>query len=125
MATLADSSEPGNTRQFAIADGRPSQRPAEDAMQEQPVNETTHAGNSRPAGDDEYQAKLAHAMRRALKRAADYAMRQDDAVASANLAIAQLHAEFLWRFEILRSRQRQPDLIVPDHLPRTVSQLTD
>ena len=41
----------------------------------------------------------------------------DDAVEGANAAIAMLRAEFLWRFELLRSRQRQPDLIVPEPLP--------
>jgi len=95
-------------------------------MQEEPVNQTTHAGSGRPAGNDEYLAKLACAMRRALKRAADHAMRHDDAAAAANEALALLHAEFVWRFELLRSRQRQPVLTVPAPLPSAaVSQLTD
>jgi len=91
------------------------------------VNEATHAGNGRPAGDDEYLAKLARAMRRKLKRAVDYAMRHDDPAAAANEALAILHAELLWRFELLRSRQRQPVLIVPEPLPpcTSVSSPTD
>ncbi len=41
----------------------------------------------------------------------------------ANAALAMLRAEFLWRFELLRSRQRQPILIVPEPLlPATISQ---
>lgn len=92
----------------------------------QPANETTHTRNGRPAGDDDYQVKIARAMRQALKRAADYAMRYDDAAEAANEALLLLRAEFLWRFDLLRSRQRQPTLIVPEPLPpSTASQITD
>ena len=79
--------------------------------------ETPHASNRRPVENDEdLPAKLAQAMRRALKRAANYAMRHDNAAEAANEALALLRAEFLWRFELLRSRQRQPVLIVPEPL---------
>ena len=80
--------------------------------------ETPHASNRRPVENDEdLPAKLAQAMRRALKRAADYAMRHDNAAEAANEALALLRSEFVWRFELLRSRQRQPVLIVPKPLP--------
>ena len=80
--------------------------------------ETPHASNRRPVENDEdLPAKLAQAMRRALKRAANYAMRHDNAAEAANEALALLRAEFVWRFELLRSRQRQPVLIVPGPLP--------
>jgi hypothetical protein len=80
--------------------------------------ETPHASNRRPVENDEdLPAKLAQAMRRALKRAANYAMRHDNAAEAANEALALLRAEFVWRFELLRSRQRQPVLIVPKPLP--------
>ena len=80
--------------------------------------ETPYASNGRPAENDEdLRAKLAQAMRRALKRAADYAMRHDNAAEAANEALALLRAELVWRFELLRSRQRQPALIVPKPLP--------
>ena len=80
--------------------------------------ETPHASNRRPVENDEdLPAKLAQAMRRALKRAANYAMRHDNAAEAANEALALLRAEFVWRFELLRSRQRQPALIVPMPLP--------
>jgi hypothetical protein len=83
--------------------------------------ETPRASNGRPAENDEERAKLARAMRRALKRAASYAMRYDNAAEAANEALALLRAEFVWRFELLRSRQRQPVLIVPEPLlPVTV-----
>ena len=84
--------------------------------------ETPHASNRRPVENDEdLPAKLAQAMRRALKRAANYAMRHDNAAEAANEALALLRAEFVWRFELLRSRQRQPVLIVPEPLlPVTV-----
>ena len=39
------------------------------------------------------------------------------AAEAANEALGLLHAEFLWRFELLRSRQRQPSLIIPEPLP--------
>ena len=88
-------------------------------MQEKPktVNDETHAGNRRSAGDDEYHVKFARAMRRALRRAANYVMRHGDPAAAANEALVALRAEFLWRFELLRSRHRQPVLIVPAPLP--------
>ena len=80
--------------------------------------ETPHASNRRPVENDEdLPAKLAQAMRRALKRAANYAMRHDNAAEAANEALALLRAEFVWRFDLLRSRQRQPALIVPKPLP--------
>jgi hypothetical protein len=79
--------------------------------------ETPHASNCRPTENDEDLAQLAQAMRRALKRAANYAMRQDNAAEAANEALAILRAELIWRFDLLRSRQRQPDLIVPEPLP--------
>jgi hypothetical protein len=65
----------------------------------------------------EYLAKLARAMRRAHESAADYAMRHDDAAATANEALAILRAEFMWRFELLRSGPRKPVLIVPEPIP--------
>jgi len=69
--------------------------------------ETPHASNRRPVENDEdLPAKLAQAMRRALKRAANYAMRHDNAAEAANEALALLRSEFVWRFELLRSRQR-------------------
>lgn len=90
------------------------------------MNETTHTSNGLRAGNDDYQVELALAMRRALKRAADYAMQHDDAAAAANEALAILRAELLWRFELLRSRQRQPTLIVPEPLPTaTVRECAD
>jgi hypothetical protein len=79
--------------------------------------ETPHVSHGSPAENDEDLAKLAQAMRRALKRVADYAMRHDNAAEAANEALALLRAEFAWRFELLRSRQRQPALIVPMPLP--------
>jgi hypothetical protein len=79
--------------------------------------ESPHASNGRPAENDEDLANLAQALRRALKRAADYAMRHENAAVAANKALALLRAEFVWRFELLRSRQRQPGLIVPKPLP--------
>ena len=79
--------------------------------------EPPHASNGHPAENDEDLAKLAQAMRRALKRAANYAMRHDNAAEAANEALALLRAEFVWRFDLLRSRQRQPALIVPKPLP--------
>ena len=98
---------------------RPSRKQIEDAMKAktQQQIETPHASNGRPAESDEDLAKLARALRRALKRAANYAMRQDNAAEAANEALALLRAEFVWRFELLRSRQRQPVLIVPGPLP--------
>jgi hypothetical protein len=97
---------------------RLSRKPIEDAMKEMTHQHirTAHASNGRPAENDEGLVKLAQAMRRALKRAADYAMRHDNAAEAANEALALLRAEFLWRFELLRSRQRQPVLIVPEPL---------
>ena len=90
------------------------------AMTQQQV-ETPHASNGRPAENEEDLAKLARAMRRALKRAASYAMCHDNAAEAANEALALLRAEFVWRFELLRTRQRQPVLIVPEPLlPVTV-----
>ncbi len=83
------------------------------------MNEMTHTINGPRTADDDYQVELARAMRRALKCAVDYAMRHDDATVAANEALAMLRAEFLWRFELLRSRQRQPALIVPQPLPTT------
>jgi hypothetical protein len=53
------------------------------------------------------------ALRRAVKRAADAAMRCGDLAEAANAALALLRAELLWRFELLRSAQRQPPLIGP------------
>jgi hypothetical protein len=91
----------------------------EDAMNEMTHQQllTPHASNGRPAENDDDGVKLAQAMRRALKRAADYAMRHGNAAEAANEALAMLRAEFVWRFELLRSRQRQPVLIVPAPLP--------
>ncbi len=83
----------------------------------QPPGETPHANNGKPAENDEAPAKLAQALRRALKRAANYALRHDNAAEAANEALALLRAEFVWRFDLLRSRQRQPVLIVPKPLP--------
>ena len=91
-------------------------------MTQQPI-ETLHASNSRPAENDGDLAKLAQALRRALKRVANYAMRHDNAAEAANEALALLRAEFVWRFELLRSRQCQPALIVPKPLP-TVTVIT-
>ncbi len=82
---------------------------------QQPI-ETAHASNSRLIENDADLAQLVRAMRRALRRAADYAMRQDNAAEAANEALALLRAEFVWRFELLRSRQRQPVLIAPEPL---------
>jgi hypothetical protein len=83
--------------------------------------ETPHASSGCSAENDEERAKRAQAMRRALKRAASYAMCHDNAAEAANEALALLRAEFVWRFELLRSRQRQPALIVPEPLlPVTV-----
>ena len=79
--------------------------------------ENPPTSEGRPAENDENLAKLARAMRRALKRAANYAMRHDNAAEAANQALALLRAEFVWRFELLRSRQRQPALIVPKPMP--------
>ena len=79
--------------------------------------ETPHASSGCSAENDEERAKRAQAMRRALKRAASYAMCHDNAAEAANEALALLRAEFVWRFELLRSRQRQPALIVPGPLP--------
>ncbi len=79
--------------------------------------ETPHAGNGRPTENDAEPVQLARAMRRALKRAANYAMRQDNAAEAANEALALLRAELVWRFDLLRSRQRQPVLIDPEPLP--------
>jgi hypothetical protein len=76
-----------------------------------------HPGNGCPAEDGEYLAKLARAMRRALKRAVDYAMRHDDAAKAANEALEILRAELLWRFELLRSGPRKPIPIVPEPIP--------
>lgn len=87
---------------------------------QQPIA-TAHASNGRSMENDADLAQLVRAMRRALRRAADYAMRQDNAAEAANEALALLRAEFVWRFELLRSRQRQPALIVPEPLlPVTV-----
>lgn len=80
-------------------------------------SETAHASNGRPADNHAELAKLTQAMRRALKRAANYAMRHDNVAEAANEALALLRAELVWRFELLRSRQRQPILIVPEPLP--------
>lgn len=80
------------------------------------MNETVHAGNGQRDGDDEYLVKIARAMRRALQRAANYAMRHDDTAEAANEALAILRAELLWRFELLRSGPRKPTLIVPEPL---------
>ena len=77
---------------------------------------TAQPANARPAGNDEDWQEVAQAMRLALKRAVDYAMRHPDAVQAANEAMRLLRSEFLWRFELLRSRQRQPVLIVPEPL---------
>lgn len=85
-------------------------------MMHQPI-ETPRASNGRRIGNDEDRAQLVQAMRRALKRAANYAMRLDNAAEAANEALAILRAEFVWRFDLLRSRQRQPILIVPEPLP--------
>ncbi|HEY7326764.1 MAG TPA: hypothetical protein VH592_03945 [Gemmataceae bacterium] len=83
--------------------------------------ETPHDSHGRPTENDEDLTKFALAMRRALKRVADYAMRHDNAAEAANEALALLRAEFVWRFDLLRSRQRQPVLIVPKPLsPVTV-----
>lgn len=83
----------------------------------QSMNDTTPAGNGHPHGNDEYLVKIARAMRRALQRAANYAIRHDDPVAGANEALEILQAELLWRFEILGYRQQQHLLIVPAPLP--------
>ncbi|HMF12795.1 MAG TPA: hypothetical protein VKE94_10830 [Gemmataceae bacterium] len=98
---------------------RPSRKQIEDAMKEmtQQQIETPHTRNGRLAENNEDLAKLAQAMRRALKRVANYAMRHDNAAEAANEALALLRAEFVWRFDLLRSRQRQPALIVPKPLP--------
>jgi hypothetical protein len=87
----------------------------------QSVNETGHAGDGRPAGGAEDPVQRYQALRRALKHAADIAMLEDDAAEAANKAMALLRAEFLWRFELLRSRQRQPVLIVPEPLTPTAT----
>jgi hypothetical protein len=79
--------------------------------------ETPHASDRRPTENDAELAQPARAMRRALKRAANYAMRQDNTAEAANEALALLRAELVWRFELLRSRQRQPLLITPEPLP--------
>lgn len=85
------------------------------------MNETTQTGNGRPADDDDYQVQIARALRRALRRVADYAMLHDDAAAAANEALLLLRAEFLYRFELLRSSKRQPVLIVPHPIPPATS----
>lgn len=57
------------------------------------------------------------ALRRAVKRIADAAMRCADTAAAGNEALATLRAELVYRFDLLRSRQRQPALIDPEPLP--------
>lgn len=82
---------------------------------------TDNAFNGRPAGNGKDLAKPARALHRAVKRVAALAMRHDDAAAAANEALALLRCELLYRFELLASRQRQPDLIVPEPLRSTHS----
>jgi hypothetical protein len=69
---------------------RPRRKQLEDAMKEmtQQQIETPHASIERPVENDEDLAKLAQAMRRALKRAANYAMRHDNAAEAANETLA-------------------------------------
>src|SRR4051812_31438426 len=74
-------------------------------------------GNGRPAGGGDCPTARHQTLRRALQNCADTVMLSDDAVEAANEALAALRAELVYRFDLLRSRQRQPALIDPAPLP--------
>jgi hypothetical protein len=76
------------------------------------------------AGGQPEPAGRHRALQRAVNRAADAAMRCQNRVAAANAALRALRAEFLWRFELLRSRRQQPTLIDPEPLS-LVKQVTE
>lgn len=97
---------------------RPAKKRAtgETMLKMEHMPDTIHCGNGQRDGDDEYLVNIARAMRQALQHAANYAMRHDNPAVAANEALEILRAELLWRFELLRSRQRQPNVIVPEPL---------
>lgn len=89
------------------------------------MNETLHAGNGYPAGNGAHLENSAGARRRTPTRAADYAMRRDDAAAETSRSLDLRRAKYLWRFELVRSRQRQLELHVPTPLPENGSNTND
>jgi hypothetical protein len=117
---------PKRQARVSLAEPRPEQAGRGETMSAPADDTNIPVVMPAPTANGRKQAGCHRALRRALKRAADYAMRHDDPAAAANEALLMLRAELEWRFELTRSRQRRPALIAPEPLPpaTTVSPLT-